>query len=91
MTAFVGVALARAPELMCWHVVVTETLSPLWLSNPLTVSAAEAGERELPRGALDVVEDASISRCREFPRWHFRGSCCHARMGQAAVGSKEVL
>ena len=75
-------------QLMCWHVVVTEMLSRLRLSNPLAVSATEAGECELPCGALDVVEDASISCCWEFPSWHFRGSHSHVRMGRQELQAK---
>lgn len=87
MTWFVGVALALSPvsgSLMCWHVV----LSRLRLSDPLALSATEAVECELPCGALDVVEDASISCCREFPSWHFRGSGSHVRMGRQKLQAK---
>jgi len=63
-------------------------LSQLWLSNPRALGATEAGERELPCGALDVVEDASISRRWEFPSWHFRGSHSPVRMGRQKLQAK---
>lgn len=63
--------------------------SPLRLSNPLALSATEAGERELPCGALYVVEDAWISCCREFPSWHFRGSRSHIRMGRQKLQAEK--
>lgn len=63
--------------------------SQLRLSNPLALSATEAGERELPCGALYVVEDAWISCCREFPSWHFRGSHSHIRMGRQKLQAEK--
>lgn len=62
--------------------------SQLRLSNPLALSAMEAGECELPCGALDVVEDTSILCCWEFPSWHFRGSCSHVSLGRQKLQAK---